>query len=81
VIIEASRFFHAFPTFSIYFYFFNLILAVLGLCCCAWAFSSVVKRGLLSSWVAQASCCNGFSCGGRRVLGHKGSVVVVGAWA
>ena len=30
----------------IYFYFY-LFLAVLGLCCCAWAFSSCVKQGLL----------------------------------
>ena len=25
---------------------FNLFLAVLGLCCCAWAFSSCGERGL-----------------------------------
>ena len=27
--------------------FWNLFLAVLGLCCCAWAFSSCSERGLL----------------------------------
>ena len=47
MIIEASRFFHAFPTFSIYFYFFNLILAVLGLCCCSPAFSRCREWWLL----------------------------------
>ena len=29
------------------FYFFNLFLAALGLCCCAWAFSSCGEQGLL----------------------------------
>ena len=29
------------------FFFFNLFLAVLGLRCCAWAFSSCGERGLL----------------------------------
>lgn len=80
VIIEASRFFHAFPIFSIY-YFFIVILAVLGVCCRTRAFSSVVKWGLLSGCAAKASCSNGFSWGGRQALGHKGSVAVVGAWA
>ena len=28
-------------------YFIYLFLAVLGLCCCAWAFSSCGERGLL----------------------------------
>ena len=32
-----------------------LILVVLGLCCCAWAFSSCVSRGYSSLW------CTGFS--------------------
>ena len=31
----------------LFFFFFNLFLAVLGLCCCAWAFSSCGERGLL----------------------------------
>ena len=40
---------------SLDFLFFNiyLILAVLGLCCCALAFSSCPKQGLLSG------CCRG----------------------
>ena len=29
------------------FFFFYLFLAALGLCCCAWAFSSCGERGLL----------------------------------
>ena len=29
------------------FFFFNLFKAVLGLCCCTWAFSSCGERGLL----------------------------------
>ena len=34
---------YPFPFFSL----FYLFLAVLGLCCCAWAFSSCSERGLL----------------------------------
>ena len=37
-------------------------LAVLGLHCCMWAFSSCSWRGLLSSCGTQASLCGGFSC-------------------
>ena len=40
-----------------------LFLAVLGLHCCTWAFSSCGKRGLLSSCSAWSSHCDGFSCG------------------
>ena len=36
-------------------------MAALGLCCCAWGFSSCSKQGLLSSDGAQASHCRGFS--------------------
>ena len=41
-----------------------LFLAVLGLCCCAQAFSSCGEQGLLCSCCAQASHCGGFSCCG-----------------
>ena len=41
---------------------FYLFLAALGLHCCAWAFSSCSKWGLLSSCSAQASHCGSFSC-------------------
>ena len=33
--------------FLIYLFYFYLLLAVLGLCCCAGAFSSCGERGLL----------------------------------
>ena len=63
----------------LFFFFFNvfiyLFLAVLGLCCCAQAFSScgewgllfIVVRGLL---MAVASCCRAWA------LGARASVVV-----
>ena len=46
---------------------FYLFLAALGLCCCAWAFSSCGVR---------ASHCSGFSCCGAQALGVRASVVV-----
>ena len=39
-----------------------LFLAVLGLCCSVWAFSSCNKQGLHSSCGMLASHCAGFSC-------------------
>ena len=47
-----------------------LLLGTLGLCCCAGAFSSCSKWGLLSSCNAKASHCGGFSCCGAQALGH-----------
>ena len=44
-------------------------MAVLGLHCCTWAFSSCSDRGLLSGGGAQASLCDGFSCCGVHALG------------
>ena len=41
------------------------LLDVLGLCCCAWVFSSCSERGLLSSCGELASYCGGFSCGAQ----------------
>ena len=55
--------------------FVYLFLAVLGLRCCAWAFSSCGELGLLFV-VAQASHRGGFSCCGARALGVWASVVV-----
>ena len=53
-------------------FFFNLLifffLAALGLCCCAWAFSSGREWGLLSSCGVGASHCSGSSCLGTRAL-------------
>ena len=46
---------------------FILFLAVLGLRCCAWAFSSC------GEWVSH---CSGFSCCGARALGARAPVVV-----
>ena len=42
--------------------FLNYFLAVLGLCCCTWAFSNCGEQELISSCGAQASHCVGFSC-------------------
>ena len=53
--------------------FIYLILAVLGLWCCTWAFSSC--GGLLSSSGSQASHCGDFSCFEVRALGLEASVV------
>ena len=56
-------------------YLFILFLAVLGLCCCEWAFSNCGEMRLLSS------------CGTRAVLRHVSTVVAAhglskyGTWA
>ena len=61
-------------------------MAVLGLCCCARAFSSCGEQGLLCCG-AWASHCGGFSPCGARALGTRASVVVArglsscGSWA
>ena len=44
-------------------------MAALGLCCCAWGFSSCSEQGLLSSCGAQASHCGGFSSCRAQALG------------
>ena len=49
-----------------------LFLAVLGLRCCTWVFSSCCEWGLLLSCSAQASHCGGFFCCGAQALGHAG---------
>ena len=50
-----------------------LLLTVLTLCWCIWAFSSCCKQGLLSSCSGQASHGSGFSCCGARGLTSCGS--------
>ena len=60
-------------TFSSFF-FFNLFLAALDLCCCEQAFSSCSEQGRLSSCGAWAPHCSGFPCCGL-ALEHVGSVV------
>ena len=41
--------------------FLNLVLSVLGPCCCA-GFSLVAEEGLLSSGGVLVSLCSSFSC-------------------
>ena len=57
-----------------------LFMAVLGLCCCARAFSSCGELGLLflavhGLLIVVASHCGGFSCCGVRALGAWASLV------
>ena len=61
-----------------FFFFFNL-LAVLGLCCCTWVFSSFGEWGLLSSCSVQSSYCGGFSCCKAQALEH--GLSSCGTWA
>ena len=58
-------------------------MTVLGLHCSWWAFSSSGERGLLSSCVAWASHCSGFSCWGPWALGLVGfsSCGAQGMWS
>ena len=51
-------------------------MAVLGLRCCARAFSSCGELGLLFVVVHGLLIAVGFSCGGARALGMRASVVV-----
>ena len=60
------------PRNPLLFSFFFFLEAVLGLCCYKWAFSSCSKWGLLSSCVAQASHCSGFSLHRAWGLAHAG---------
>ena len=46
-------------------------MAALSLHCCAQAFSSCSKHGLLFVTVHGASHRGGFSCGGARALGTR----------
>ena len=62
------------PTFKISLSFCKFIFAVLGLCCCVWAFSSCSKPGKLSTCSAQASHYSGFSCCRARALGAWASL-------
>ena len=55
--------------------FIYLLMAVLGLHCCAQAFSSCGEWGLLFLAV-RGLHCGGCSCWGARALGVQASVVV-----
>ena len=61
-----------------YYLFFKLylFLALLGLHCCAWAFSICSKWGLLSSCSLRASHCGGLACCGAQAQGCMGTVAV-----
>ena len=56
----------------LFFFFFLIFVAVLGLHCCT-GFSLVLQsRRPHSGCGAQASCCRGFSCCSAQALGHSG---------
>ena len=54
---------------SFIYLFIIIFLAVFGLRCCVWAFSSCSEWGTTLCCGAQASHCSGFSCCGARALG------------
>ena len=54
--------------------FIYLVLTVLGLCCCAWVFSSCGEQGLLYSSGSRASHCRVFDCRRAQALGTWASV-------
>ena len=76
--------FHASFFFNIYInLFIYLFMAALGLCCCAWAFSSCSKRGLLFVALCRLLIAvaflvveHGLQVLGLQQLWHVGSVVV-----
>ena len=55
--------------FIFIFIFLKFFLAVLGLHCCAWAFSSCGEQGATPRCGARASHCGGFSYCGAWALG------------
>ena len=60
-------------TYSPSFKFYLFIPAVLGLCRCAWGFSSWGKWGLLSTCALWASHRSGLSGCGAQALGTRAS--------
>ena len=64
--------------FNIFFNLISLFSAVLGHCCCSWAFSSYIEGGLLSSCSVTASHCGGLSCCRAWARGILDLVVVKG---
>ena len=63
---------HPVSVHPVSFYSVCLFLALLGLHCCTWAFSSCGEQGLLYSWGVQAPHCAGFSSCKAQVPGHVG---------
>ena len=72
---------------DILFFFFNLFLAALGICCCVRAFFSCGERGLLFVAVHRLLIVVAFLCWGAWALGTWASVVAArglsscGSWA
>ena len=64
VLFDRSKFFFFQSTYL----FIYLLLAALGVFCCAWASSDCGKQGLFSSCGVQASHCGGFSFCRARAL-------------
>ena len=58
--------------YILYIIYYVCILAVMGFCCCVWAFSSCGDQGLLSSCGGWASHCGSFSCCRTWALGCSG---------
>ena len=67
---------------NIYSFIHLLFLAVLGPFCCAWASSSCIEWGPLSSCGEGASHCGGFSSSRAQTLGHMcfSSYCYQGVW-
>ena len=61
----------------LYPFIYLFLLAVLGIHCCALAFSSCSKKGLLSTCGARASHCGGFSYCKHGLWGAWASAIVV----
>ena len=59
----------------LFFFSFFFFLAVLGLCCCVWAFSSCGEWGLLFVAVHGLLIAVASLCWGARALGAWASVV------
>ena len=57
---------------TVIYLFVGFFLAVLGLHCCTWVFSSCGEQELLSRCSAWASLCSGFSCCGAQAPGCTG---------
>ena len=66
----------AFYPQSVFFLFLFFVLATLGLCCCARAFSSCGERGLLFVAVHRLLIVVASICCGARALGTWASVIV-----
>ena len=64
------------PLHSFIHSFIHLFMAALGLRCCAWAFSSCSKRGLLFVVVRRLLIAVASLCCRARALGAQASVVV-----